>query len=184
MPEKTKTAPRSASANTAPRSMQSVTEMFEEAMSKPVSELYGQAMNTAENAIRTSLRMQEESSRWLTTIMDQVTSPQEWQRWVHTMSDRFIPQTQKQMEENLRLVEQNSRTGVELVRKAFEAAQCTSVLESQAKFLNLWGACLNAFQENAQAVTQANTKAIEMWVEFLRRNAEMANSINGGKAKP
>ncbi len=65
MPEKSKTAPRipgSQNAAPGPRSMPSVTEMFEEAMSKPVSELYGQAMCNCENAMRVGLRMQEESS--------------------------------------------------------------------------------------------------------------------------
>lgn len=175
MPEKMKTEQK-----TRP----SVTELFEEAMSKPVSELYGQAMNNYEQALRTGLRLQEESGKWLTTMLDQATSPQDWQRWVKAMGDRFIPETQKHMEENLKFVEQNSRTGVDLLKKAFDAAQSTSVMEGQAKMLTFWGASLNAFRDNAQAATQANTKAIEMWVEFLRRNAEMANTINGGKAKP
>lgn len=161
-----------------------VSELFEEAMSKPVSELYEQAMNNYEQALRTGLRLQEESGKWWTTMMDQATSPQDWQRWVKAMSDRFIPETQKHMEENIRLVEQNSRTGVELMKKALEATQCTSIMEGQAKFLNLWGASLNALRDNAQAATQANTKAIEMWVDFLRRNAEMASSMNGPKVKP
>ncbi len=175
MPEKAKTETKA---------KQTVSELFEEAMSKPVSELYEQAMTNYEQALRTGLRLQEESGKWLTTMLDQATSPQDWQRWVKSMSDRFIPETQKQFEENIRLVEQNSRTGVELMKKAFEAAQCTSVMEGQSKFLNFWGASLNALRDNAQAATQANTKAIEMWVEFLRKNAEMAGNINGGKARP
>ncbi len=177
MAEKTKTEQR-------PRAS-SVTELFEEAMSKPVSELYEQAMNNYEQALRTGLRLQEESGKWLTSMLDQATSPQDWQKWVKSMSDRFIPETQKTMEENLRFMEQNSRTGVELMRKAMEAAQSTSLVEGQTKFLTFWGASLNAWRDKAQAATQANTKAIEMWVEFLRRNAEMASSINGGsRAKP
>jgi hypothetical protein len=173
MPEKTRTEAK-------PRA--SVSELFEEAMSKPVSELYEQAMSNYEQALRTGLRMQEESGKWWTTMMDQASSPQDWQRWVRAMSDRFIPETQKTLEENMKFVEQNSRTGVELMKKAMEAAQSTSVMEGQAKLLNFWGASLNAWRDNAHAATQANTKAIEMWVEFLRRNAEMAGSINGGKA--
>lgn len=175
MPEKSKTEQRA---------KPSVTELFEEAMSKPVSELYEQAMSNYEQALRTGLRMQEESGKWWTTMLDQATSPQDWQKWVKAMSDQFIPETQRTWEENLRIVEQNSRTGVELMRKAFEAAQCTSVLESQSKLLNFWGASLNAWRENAQAATQANTKAIEMWVDFLRKNAEMAGSFNGARMKP
>lgn len=175
MPEKIKTEQKARA---------SVSELFEEAMSKPVSELYEQAMSNYEQALRTGLRFQEESGKWLTTMLDQATSPQDWQKWVRAMSERFIPETQKHMEENMKIVEQNSRTGVELMKKALEAAQCTSVMESQTKMLNFWGASLNAFRDNAQAATQANTKAIEMWVDFLRRNAEMAGTMNGAKAKP
>jgi hypothetical protein len=172
MPDKMKTEAR-------PRT--SVSELFEEAMSKPVSELYEQAMGNYEQALRTGLRMQEESGKWWTNIMDQASSPHDWQKWMKAMSDRLIPETQKNLEENMCIVEQNNRTGVELMKKAMEAAQSSTVMEGQAKFLTLWGASLNAFRENAQAATQANTKAIEMWVEFLRRNAEMAGNMNGGK---
>lgn len=175
MPEKTKTEAKA---------RPSVSELFEEAMSKPVSELYEQAMGNYEQALRTGLRMQEESGKWLTTMLDQASSPQDWQKWVKSMSDRIIPETQKTMAENLKMVEQNSRTGVELMKKALEAAQSTSVMEGQAKMLNFWGASLNAFRENAAAATQANTKAVELWVDILRRNAEIAGSMNGAKARP
>src|SRR5512133_675785 len=104
------------------KSKPSVSELFEEAMSKPVSELYEQAMGNYEQALRTGLRFQEESGKWLTTMLDQASCPQDWQRWVRAMSDRFIPETQKHMEDNLKMVEQNSRIGVDLMKKAFEAA--------------------------------------------------------------
>ena len=96
------------------------------------------------------------------------------------MTDDFIPQTQKTLDEGLKVIEQSSRASVELLKRAVAAGQPTSVQDAQAKFLGLWEASLNAMRDTAVSVTQANNKAIESWVSYARKNSGRATA--GAKA--
>jgi hypothetical protein len=143
-----------------------------EKTTKPVTELFEQAMKNYEQALKTGLKLQEESSKWWSSLMSQASSPQDWQKRGKTIADNFIPETQKRTEEYLKVIEQSSRASVELLKSAVQAAQSTSVQEAQTKFLSFWEASLHALRDTAQAVTQANAKAVESWMEFLRKGSE------------
>ena len=152
--------------------------MTTEEKTKPVTELFEQATKNYEQALKTGLKLQEESGKWWTSLFNQVSSPQDWQKKVKATFDDIIPQTQKTIDETLKLVEQNSRTSVELFRKAVAAAQSTSPQDAQTKFLGVWEASLNALRDTTQAVVQNNTKAIESWIEFVRKNGEPTPAKN------
>jgi hypothetical protein len=149
-----------------------------EEKSKPVVELVEQAMKNYEQALKTGLRVQEESAKWCIGLLSQCASAQDWQKRVKGIAEDVLPQTQKSVEESLKLVEKNSRTTLELLKKAAAAAQSATPQEAQSKFVNFWEASFNAVRETAQAVTQSNTKALESWLEFVRKTAEP-----DGKAK-
>jgi len=146
--------------------------MTTEEKTKPVTDLYDQAMKNYEQAMRTGVKMQEESAKFLGNLVNQTATPQDWQKRAKTMTDEFVPQTQKAVDEALKLIEQTSRTSVELLKKAVASGQPTSVQDAQAKFLGLWEASLNAMRDTAVSVTQANNKAIESWVSYARKNSE------------
>lgn len=156
--------------------------MTTEEKTKPVRDLFEQAMKNYEEALKTGLKLQEESSKSWTSLFNQTTSPQDWQKKVKAMSDDVIPQTQKSIDECLKLVEQNSRASVELLKKAVAAAQSTSVQDAQTKFLGLWETSLNVLRDTAQAVTQSNTRAIESWMAFARKTSESGAEAKTAKA--
>jgi hypothetical protein len=76
------------------------------------------------------------------------------------------------VDEGLKLIDQNSRTGLELLKKAVAASQATTVQDAQAKSLAFYEGCLNAVRETALAVTQATGKATESWLGYVRRSTE------------
>ena len=144
---------------------------------KPVSELFDQAMSSYEQAFRTGLRLQEESGKWWTTLLEQTGRTREWQRTIRTMANELLPEAQKRLEDGLRLVEQNSRASFELLRlfkKSVEVPQTNPLAESQTKLLSFWEASLNSMKDSAQAVATANTQALESWMELFRKSTEMA----------
>jgi len=144
---------------------------------KPVSELFEQAMNSYEQAFRTGLRLQEESSKWWTAILEQTGPTRDWQKTLRTMASEMLPEAQKRMEDGLRMVEQNSRASLELLRlvkKAVEVPQANPIAETQTRLLSFWEASLNSVRDSAQAVAQANTQALESWMELFRKGTEMA----------
>ena len=154
--------------------------MTTEEKTRPVTDLFDQAMKNYEQAMKTGARLQEESARFFSNLMGQATSPQDWQKRVKTAMDEFVLQTQKAVDEGLKLLEQTSRTSVELLKKAVAAGQPTSAQDAQAKFLGVWEASLNAVRDTAVSITQANNKAIESWMAFARKNSEPAAA--GAKA--
>ena len=145
--------------------------------SKPVSDLFEQAMSSYEQAFQTGLKLQEESGRWWTMLLEQSAPSREWQKTVRTMANELLPEAQKRMEEGLRLVEQNSRASLEffkLFKKTVEVPHTNPVAESQTKLLSFWETSLDSMRDSAQAVAQANTQALESWMEILRKSTDMA----------
>lgn len=146
--------------------------MTTEQKTKPVTDLFEQALKSYEQALKTGMKMQEESARVLSDLVTQVSSPQDWQKQMKSVTDDFIPQTQKSVDEGLKLMEQSSKSGIELLKKAVAVGQPTTAPDAQAKILGLWESTLNAMRDTAMAVTQANNKAIESWIAYARKTTE------------
>jgi len=62
------------------------------------------------------------------------------------------------------------------------AGQATSVQDAQTKLLSFWETSLNAMRDSAVAVTQANNKALENWVAYVRKSGEATVTASGTKA--
>ena len=150
--------------------------MTTEQKTKPVTDLFDQALKSYEQAMQTGVKMQEESAKVFSDLVTQATSPQDWQKQMKCVADDFIPQTQKTVDEGLKLIEHSSKSSIELLRKAVAISQSGSAPDAQAKWLGLWEASLSAMRDTAAAVTQANNKAIESWIACARKSAEPAHS--------
>jgi hypothetical protein len=81
-----------------------------------------------------------------------------------------IPAAQKNAEECLRLVEQNYRRSVELLKKAFEPGNVAVAGDLQAKLQGLGEQSAELIKENTQAMTQANLKVLGLWADVMRQN--------------
>ncbi len=143
---------------------------------KPVSEMADKAMKNYEQALRTGLKLQEEAVKCFNHMFNQTASPQDWQKRftnITAITSEVMPLTQKRMEEMLDLMEKNSRTGAELMKKAVDAAQSPVPAESQAKWMEFWTSSMGAARSNAEALTQISARAIDSWIDFVRRNTEV-----------
>jgi translation initiation factor 2 alpha subunit (eIF-2alpha) len=145
--------------------------MTTEQKTKPVTDLFEQALKSYEQALKTGVKMQEESAKMFSDLVTHATSPQDWQKQMKSVADDFIPQTQKTVDEGLKLIEQTSKCGVDLLKKALAVGQPTSAPDAQAKMLGLWEASLTAMRDTTVAVTQAHNKAIESWFAYARKAA-------------
>lgn len=136
---------------------------------KASADLFEQASKNYEQILKSGMKLQQESTQWWANAMSEAGSP-EMQKKLKAVADDLIPQTQKNIDEWLKTVEQNSRTGIDLLKKAMAVTQSASLQEAQTKVFGLWEASLNSMCETTQAVTQANTKAMESWMDFVRKN--------------
>ncbi len=143
---------------------------------KPVTEMADKAMKNYEQALRTGLKLQEEAVKCWNHMFNQTASPQDWQKRFTNftaMTSEVMPMTQRRMEEMLDLMEKNSRTGAELMKKAVDAAQTPILGESQAKWMEFWTSSMGAARSNAEAITQISARAIDSWIDFVRKNTEV-----------
>lgn len=134
------------------------------------------AMRNYEQALRTGLKLQEEAVRCWGNMFNQTASTQDWQRRftnLTAMTSEMMPLTQQRMEEVLDLMEKNSRTGADLMKKAVDAAQTPVPAESQAKWMEFWTSSLGAARTNAEAISQISAKAMDAWIDFVRKNTEV-----------
>jgi hypothetical protein len=111
------------------------------------NELFGQAIETFESAVRTGVKMQEE----------------------YTLINESIQMAQKNFDEAVRVMNQNTKTGLELMQRAFEARQASSTSDAQTRTREIWETALGALRNNTEAVVQANSRMLETWTELAKR---------------
>jgi hypothetical protein len=140
----------------------------------PANELFEQAMKNYEQALKTGLKLQEETAAVWTKLFNQGGVAEDWQKQAKALSDELVPKTQKALNDNLKLIEQSGKTSVELLKKAVTATQATSIQEAQSNFLGLWESSIQAMRETAEAVSQANNRALDSWVQFARKTTTPA----------
>lgn len=143
---------------------------------RPLSEMADTALKNYQQALHTSLKLQEEAGRWWSSMLNQTTLTQDWQKRLNSISgvaNHLVPLAQRRMEDVIDLMEKNSRTGAELMKQAVDAAQTPAGAESQAKWLDFWTTSLGAVRSNTEAVSQISSKAIDAWIDFVRKNAEL-----------
>src|SRR5512138_2361509 len=107
----------------------------------PTAEMAEATLKNYEQAMRMGLKMQEEAGRWWTSMFNQGSFAQEWQKRfndVNGVASSLMPLTEKRMEEVINLMEKNTKAGAELMKKAVDAAQTPGAAESQAKWLDFW----------------------------------------------
>jgi hypothetical protein len=144
---------------------------------RPLSELADAALKNYEQALRTSLKLQEEAGKWWSSMLHQTTLAEDWQKRVSSMSgltSSLLPVAQRRLEDMMSLVEKNSHTSAELLKKAVDAAQTPALAESQAKWMDFWTCSMGAARSNAEAVSQISSKAIDSWIDFVRKTSDAA----------
>jgi len=147
----------------------------------PVFELFEEAMKNYDQALQSGIKLQEDTARWWTECMTKAVAPQEWQKRVQALASDTIPIMQKRMEESLRVVEQSARTSLDLLKQALDTVQSDSAASAQSKLQDLWEASLQAFRNNAQALTQANARVIESWSQLFTQASEAATPKSRSK---
>ena len=148
----------------------------------PAAEMFEQAARNYEQALRSGLKLQEETGKWWIRLLTQASSPQDVQKQCAALASDLIPATQKSLEASLALLEQNSRASVELLKKGFETAQATTPAETQSKLLEFCEGSLKSLKSNAQALLDLNAKALDSWVALLKKSAVQANEAKTEKA--
>jgi len=147
-------------------------------MHKPLTAMADQARTNYEHAVRSGQKFQEEAGQWWTRTLSQAMTGNDWQKQftrLTAMTTGVMPLAQSRLEEVMQFMETNSRTGAELMKKAVDAAQTSSITESQAKGMDFWSSSMKAVQSNIEAATELSTRAIDSWIQFVKKNTEVTD---------
>lgn len=137
-----------------------------------MTDMADKAKRNYEQTMRTGMKLQEEAGRWWSQTWNQAAMAQEWQKRLAEftqMASGLAPLAQKRMQEMMDMMETNSRTSAELIRKATDAAQSFGP-DGQSKWMEFWVSSLGAIRTNIEAATEFNTRAIDSWINYVRKN--------------
>jgi translation initiation factor 2 alpha subunit (eIF-2alpha) len=148
----------------------------------PASEMFDQAVKNHEQALRSGLKLQEDAGKYWMRLFNQAGSPQDLQKQVSAVANEVIPATQKAFQTCLDLMEQNSRAGVDLLKKGLEAAQTTSAADTQSKVVEFCEASLKSLKSNAQAAVDINAKALDSWIGLVKKTSAEISSPKAERA--
>jgi polyhydroxyalkanoate synthesis regulator protein len=135
-----------------------------------VTNLFDQAMQTYGDAMKATVKMQEDATKWWSDILEGG-AMQTWQKKSRAIVSDAIPAAQKSAEEWLKMIEQNYRRSMDLLKKAMETDQAGAAADVRAKAQELWEASLVVIRDSAQAMAQANVRFMEQWAEIIKKNA-------------
>jgi hypothetical protein len=140
----------------------------------PAAEVFEQAMKHYEQALKTGLKLQEESGKMVTSLLNDATSVEQWQKRAAAMAKDVVPAAQKRMNDCVKLVEENSRTSLELLKKAVDASLIPPGQDNQTKWMDFWESSLNSLRDNAKTINEINSSVVDAWGTFIRKTGEFA----------
>lgn len=146
------------------------------AKKEPVADLFDKAISSYEQALKSGVKLQEEALKVLTDLFNEAGLPEEVQAKMQTVAAESIPVAQKNLQDALKLIEQNSKASLSLLEQAIKCAPVESITDGQTKTKELWESSLNVLRANTEATAKANAKALESWTEFVRKSAVVCSS--------
>ncbi len=82
----------------------------------------------------------------------------------------------------LDLLEQNSRASVDLMKKGLEAVQTANFADTQGKLVEFCEGSLKSLKANAQAIVDINSKAIDSWMNLVKKATADGVELKAEKA--
>ena len=142
-----------------------------------VSQVLDGAFNAFGDAMKAGVQAQEEVAKFWSNALSGGAGPLgDWQKRTKLMFDEAVPAVQKQASEWLKLIEQNYRRSVDLMKKAVDGEHDSAVGNFREKTKKLWEESVAVVKENSEAMAQANVKVLELWTEILRKNVEQGEA--------
>jgi hypothetical protein len=142
-----------------------------------VTQVLDGAFNAFGDAMKAGVQAQEEIAKFWTKSFNGGAGPLgDWQKRTKLMFEDAVPAVQKQTAEWLKLVEQNYRRSVDLMKKALDGEQNGTAGNFGERTQKLWQESLAVVKENSEAMAQANVKMLELWSDILRKNLDQGEA--------
>ena len=146
------------------------------------SDIFGQGLKNYEQAMLAGAKLQEEAGKNWIRMFNLAASPQDFQKQAAAFDNDIIVASRKSMDECMELLEQNTHTSVDLVKKGLEAAQTGTYAETHAKVADFCESTLKALKSNAKTIVEIQNKAMDSWLDFAKKATAPLSEMKGQKA--
>jgi hypothetical protein len=92
-----------------------------------------------------------------------LSSPEQWQKSGESAMQQMLESAEKNMNDAIELMTNNTKTGLDLLEKAFNSRQPFASQEQEARAREMWETTVGAFARNAEMAVQANNRMLESW---------------------
>ena len=139
------------------------------ARSETIDELFQEAMRSYEKALKSGIQLQEESVNLWKDLLTKLSSPQELQAKLESMTADVFPKARKRMEEIVETFNRTSNQTIDLFEKTLGVYQATSVTDAQRRVQDLIESSLSTLRVNVHSALNTNAKIIADWKELADR---------------
>ena len=137
-----------------------------------VMQVLDSAIGAFGDALKAGVRAQEEMVKWWSGAAESANPLAEWQKRSRRFFDEAAPSAQKQVEDWMKVVEQNYRRSIDLLKKAVDSDHNGALDGFRDRIRTLWEESITVVKENAEAMAQANVRLMEAWNDLARKNFE------------
>ena len=137
-----------------------------------VSELYRNALEQFESALKTGVKIQEESIKMLSSWAKEPPLMPDWTQKAQSSFMEMMSGMPERLEEAVRMMNEHSKDAMDLLHKGFEAGRSTNLAEAQEKVRELWETTLGVLRTNIHSLLKAQSQA-------MQKLEEMAGCMSG-----
>ena len=139
-----------------------------------VSKLFDQAVEMYEASLKAGVKAQRDAAKFMSEAVEDIYKPVDFEAQSRKFMDEVMPTAQKNFDEVVKLMNKNANACVDLMRRAFDAGECKTAEDAQAKARALWEDSVKAMQANAEAMVDANAKMLQSWADLAKKNTPKA----------
>jgi hypothetical protein len=134
-----------------------------------MNDLFHQAMEQYENALKSGIQLQEESVALWKDLLTRLGSPEEFQSRLQSLNATLFPAAQQRLEEFVEQFNRASHQSLDLFSKSLGVYQSRSVTDAQRRIHELMESSLTALRVNVHTALNTNAKIMTSWKELVDR---------------
>src|SRR6516225_1394547 len=132
-------------------------------------EVFHEAMRSYEKALKAGIQLQEESVNLWRDVLSKLSSPEELQAKLESMTVEAFPKSRERVEDFAETFNRTSKQTIDLFGKTLSVYQATSVPDAQRRVQDLIESSLGALRVNVHSALNTNAKIVASWKELVDR---------------
>jgi hypothetical protein len=141
------------------------------------ADLFREAMEPFQTAIKNGVELQQESIRRCTDILRDFGVQHGWEKETPNLLNQAILSTQQTINDSIRVTNQNAQRALAILQKAFEEYHAQDGSGGSEAVEGVWSFALSAMRSNAQVIVQANGRVVELWANLAKEVNSQIESL-------